>query len=133
MPPAFRRFVLWLVLLVLPLQAVAAVGLRVCEPDHHHAGQAVASDAGHHADVAHDAHHHEPISPDGSTYDAGSHAPGDGKCSACAACCVGASMPVSMFTTVWTPQTLRHAPVQYRSHIAFYTEGPERPPRLSLA
>ena len=55
------------------------------------------------------------------------------KCSACAACCVGAALPASALTFAsFAPVTLPALAVP-ASVVGFFTDGPDRPPRLFLS
>ena len=122
----FRFALMWLLLLALPLQGyAAAVAL--------HCGQAQSHGAAQHAtDVG---------VPDAAAAPAchgGASAQAIGKvsklkCSACAACCVGAALPAAALTFAsFAPVTLPVLAVP-ASIVGFFTDGPDRPPRLFLS
>jgi hypothetical protein len=141
----FRSLIVWLMLLAVPFQGFASATMLLCAPS---SGAKIAQlsaaiDHSHHGHVAalqdqsvrHD--HHATTSDasgshahDGSSTD---HHAG-GKCSSCAACCIGASM---------APSTSSGLPVQpvHSESIPFHSGHyptvdlafPERPPQSSLA
>jgi hypothetical protein len=138
---------IWLLLLALPLQGFAAATMIHCGPNHHRmlatATLAHGEAPGHGASAAH-AHPHQMALADdhaaAKSSDAGSDAPSvqqldklmKFKCSACAACCMGAALPTAAmafepFVPLMTPDSF--VPTR---HIGFVTDGPDRPPRLSL-
>jgi hypothetical protein len=140
----FRIVLTWLLLLALPLQGFAAATMLNCGPNHHRmmaaamAGSAEAD--GHAAGEQHHqemgataAHHHEAAADDG---DAASVHHLDKlmkfKCSACAACCMGAAMPTAAVTFEPVPSAVAPATYVPTSHVAFVADGPDKPPRLSL-
>ena len=129
-----RTVLVWLMLLAIPFQGIAAAAMLTCA---HAAGQArqhaappaqVDADAGHCHQAAppsaDDAAHGQP--PD--THD---H---DSRCSACAACCMGAAMaPTPTLTPAVQSSSARlHAAPSGRL-AAVDLALPERPPRLPLA
>lgn len=158
MPRALRRFFVWLLIVILPVQAYAAASMVACGPRHERMAAAMAasahagmrsdgSDAGAHDHRAHDhrAHHHpdhEHAGPASHGHDA---APADDAvsvssdsagitCSACAACCVGAALPVgdvALHSPAPVPGTLR--PAMAAPFDAVTLDGLERPPRSFLA
>lgn len=95
----FKTFVLWLMLAVLPLQGFAAALQASCGPSQEQVISHATTMSGHHDMMV--AHAKELT--DGAQH---KHAGGAGKkhqhensiCSACAACCVGASVPPTAFT-----------------------------------
>jgi hypothetical protein len=61
------------------------------------------------------------------------HAKVTGKCSACSACCAVAVLPASVIAFS-APAPSRALPVvELTTHVGFFTDGPDRPPRLPLA
>jgi hypothetical protein len=61
------------------------------------------------------------------------HAKVTGKCSACSACCAVAVLPASVIAFS-APAPSRALPVvELTTHVGFFTDGPDRPPRLHLA
>jgi hypothetical protein len=151
-----RTAVVWLLLLALPVQGVAAATMLYCGPaqgareaeavvQRPHADNAptVAHQAqpGHHDHSTHQhaaaTAHEEPkaISDQGPSQPS---SPGsleqtaDGKCSVCATCCNAAAVSPAL---VLPPRSDDPAPVHAvpESQISFLTEGPLRPPRPFLA
>ena len=56
-----------------------------------------------------------------------------GKCSACAACCTVAFLPTTVIAFN-APAVSRALPgVELTARVGFFTDGPDRPPRLPLA
>lgn len=144
-----RCFAVWLLVLALPVQGFAASTMLLCGAGHHGAAQgaegghahashmhmaardvaqASASPAHDHAEQAPASHDRSALSPLSSK-----HAKGVGKCSACAACCTVAFLPSTVIA--FDAPALGRAPaaVELITHVGFFTDGPDRPPRLSLA
>jgi hypothetical protein len=116
---ALHRFLLMLLLLILPLQALAAVSMSGCPLN------SVAVPPA--AETMHMAGCHENTSPPGD-------APVAHDCTHCAACVLAAACPLPRHPDL----TLAPALQRYMPHTAavfsgFIPSGPERPPRLSLA
>jgi hypothetical protein len=157
MSRAARRFVLWLIIAILPVQGYAAATMVACGPSHermaaraphahaedlgrashHGAHDHAAHDHGAHAHAAHD---HAGFTPDAHaavTPDDTARAASDlasFTCSACAACCVGAALPAREFSLdvpAPAPDTLR--PATAAPLTAVTLDGLERPPRPFLA
>jgi hypothetical protein len=101
------------------------------DPQHHasHAEPHHATDAVHHADAA-----------SASGADADEPTPSRlselarFKCSACASCCTGAALPppAALAIPAFVPAAVPGVFVPVRP-VAFFTDGPERPPRRPLA
>ena len=142
----FRSAMMWLLLLALPLQGFAAATMLNCGPNHHRMWEAsvvAQADSSDHA--AHGEHHHQMDAADPDEMAAAGDHAGDGsslhqlsklskfKCSACAACCSVAFLPTAVVDVpVVTPgQALALIPLI--SHVGFFTDGPDRPPRAFLA
>lgn len=137
---------MWLLLLALPLQGYAAALMLHCGPSHHGMMDQLVSVPTelHHHSVEGGAHHAIDIAADQGTVaviDAGGE---DGsvhhlttlskfKCSACASCCVGAALPATAL--VFASSEPAHTPTRFvlASPVGFFTDGPDRPPRLVLA
>lgn len=140
----FKTFLLWLLIAAMPIQGVASVIKASCGPNHHAISPAVMSVATdhHHADGqgAHDHGYHgaSMAQPDVQKVDSGSDQVSDVQpfhktsyCSACAACCFGATAPpasVSLTPVFSTIHTVVLPPVV--SFTGFIPAGLERPPRL---
>lgn len=133
MHPWLRRLFVWLVALALPVQGLAGVARLHCAAAPERTVAVVAA-AGHdhaahragHAHADPGAAHHAAVDDDASQ--AADSAPAH-KCSACAACTVGAALPPAR-TVMPQPEpegpAARAAPLPALSFIA---SGPERPPR----
>jgi len=130
----FRTALMWLLLLALPLQGYAAATMLNCGASH---DRTVAMD-GSLATLpeALGAHHHFRQGDLDDHPRAAGHHHEDGKanakCSACAACCVGAALPATAL--VFADAVSEHAPARLFSigPIGFLTDGPDRPPRSLL-
>ena len=126
----------WLLLLALPLQGYAAVTMMHCGPSHHRMIESVGA-ALHEHHAASAAHPHATGVAQADALDDASSAGhlmklSKFKCSACASCCVGAALPTAALE--FDPVAPAPAPTFSvpASHVAFLTDGPDRPPRLSL-
>ncbi|MEP6875985.1 MAG: hypothetical protein ABI887_16630 [Burkholderiales bacterium] len=144
-----RCFVMWLLVLALPVQGFAASTMLLCGAGHH--GSAQATEGGHdHAghmhvgaqDVsaiseapAHDQAAEAAPSHHGSAFSplTAKHAKVTGKCSACAACCTVAFLPTTVIALTALAPSRALPVVELTTHVGFFTDGPDRPPRLSLA
>lgn len=137
---------MWLLLLALPLQGFAAATMVNCGPNHHRMWEAsAAAQVPSHGHAGHGDPHHamgtaevEHTTASSAPASEGSSAAHDlgtlskFKCSACAACCMGAALPTATLTFASVaPATVPtfFVPV---SHVGFFTDGPDRPPRLFL-
>ncbi|HEX6018572.1 MAG TPA: hypothetical protein VFZ28_10765 [Burkholderiaceae bacterium] len=133
-------FVIWLLALALPMQGAAAATMAHCEP----APDQTSSAARHDHAAPGTAHHaHDAAADTAPSHTAhGMAAAGDShgvdatsplqKCSACAACCIGLALPSTAFALPQAPATGPAAPNPSAHDVAFFTSGPERPPRPPL-
>jgi hypothetical protein len=142
-----RPALMWLLVVVVPVQGLAAGMMVSCGPNH--ARMAQMSDHLQHEVAEGKAHHHETSSAPAdvgsvqpsheslSDLPVGSESPLDKvakfKCSACAACCTATAIPTSVYTFDACASTSLQASVSMSLAPVFLTEGPERPPRLLLA
>ena len=137
---------MWLLLLALPLQGFAAATMINCGPNHHRmlAASAVAATELH--DHAMGGHHQHTASAAGDVHaNAANHAEYGApsaqhldkltkfKCSACAACCMGAALPTAALAIASFPAAMTTAVFVSTPHVDFLSDGPDRPPRLLLA
>lgn len=134
---------MWLLLLALPLQGFAAATMINCGPNHHRmASAAITETPDAHEHPAAGQHNH-PMNVASDHHDAASNdsdAPSvhhldklmKFKCSACAACCMGAAMPTAAVTFKAFPPAMTPDSLVLTSHVGFVTDGPDRPPRLFL-
>lgn len=132
---------MWLLLLALPMQGVAAATLLHCGPGHHGMQLSDAPVAQHSAGAT--TSHHGTGHGDAAMHAnmPGDHAPSAAdisklsklKCSACASCCLGLALPTAVVAL--TPFAPADAPVFVIrvEPVGFFTDGPDRPPRLRLA
>lgn len=146
-----RCALVWLVVLALPVQSLAASTMLWCGPAHerplpspatmHHAGSTTAGHdhaVGHDHAIVHDAAVvDEPaVAPvdDGRTKRMNSAAqPDDVGCSACASCCSMPAIPVGLAGVDGPGFVSPRATVLDAGVVSFVTAGPERPPRIHLA
>jgi hypothetical protein len=140
-----RFALMWLLLLALPIQGYAAATMLHCGPNHPRSPAAAPSAAAESPlHSAHAGHHHALPEADLSmasvTLDIGDETASahqlnqlsEFKCSACAACCMGAALPAAalMFAS-FAPATAPSFFVCVEP-VGFFTDGPDRPPRISL-
>lgn len=129
MGSTLRALCVWLMMLALPFQGMAAASLRHCGPAHEATAPAAVS-AGH----DHARHHHaSESSASGSGHGAQAVAAKAGSCSACAACCAAAAPPASLPLLAEPALAGFEPPTLQVSVLPFLTAGPERPPRAHLA
>ena len=147
MPTLVRLIVTWLLAVALPIQGLAAATMlhcgsapqpRVAMPsnavhahDHHARMHSQADVGGAHS------HHHAHDLPSAQHADAKAaghhHSGGTDGCSVCASCCGAVALPV--MPLVLAPQDLAETTAEVRNvpTVVFQTDGPERPPRTTLA
>jgi hypothetical protein len=123
-----RRFLLWLLMLAVPWQGIAAATMLLCEPSHHRqqAAAAAAVHDHHHADAG-DAHEHP-----------GTHTPGSAdvsksKCSVCASCCPGMALLSAPLTAAVFQQHASYTVFVTTDVETVFIAGPKKPPRAFLA
>jgi hypothetical protein len=141
--PMRRKFIValtWLVIVALPVQAMAANIMSHCGPqhggadanhprsaDHHHADGGSHSHGPGNSETVHQAHGHvghaNAGAPDLTDF---------AKCSACASCCVGVALPVTSRSVVIEPPHVSPLLSPVESAPESIVSGPERPPRFSL-
>lgn len=137
MSKLFKTLLVWLCILSLPFQGVAA-GMRLsCGPAHHQMMVAANQPLAHQDHVVHkhhDEHEHHAVHQDESPgeHPAQGHQGAD-KCSACASCCTGLGFAMSF--PQWPVALHAHAPMvaTFKPLLpSFLPEGLERPPRSVL-
>lgn len=134
MRKSLRTALIWMLMLALPAQAMAALGMQLCEQVHRSGAlQMSSTQQGEHgmhhdmtADSAHDAHQDDAPA-------ASSEAPGDGSLCTLCAFCVGVAAPSQPFLNDSALQTVEPAVAWPDRLIVGVADTPERPPRLSLA
>lgn len=131
MRKSLRTALIWILMLALPAQAMAALGMQLCEQVHRSGALQMSStqqvEHGMHHDMAADSAHgvHQDAAPVASS-DAGS------LCTLCAFC-VGVAAPSQPFLNDSALQTVEPATAWPDRLIVGVADTPERPPRLSLA
>lgn len=135
-----KTFLVWMLMLILPLHAVAASVGMSCAPVRQHevAGAAMAhhqpaADAHAHHGGEHAAHHATAAAEDDAPVpDLARKA--HSSCSACSALCAGAVAPPSAFLPLPTfdgSDAVNAPPSAFDA--GFIPDGPQRPPRHSFA
>lgn len=122
-----RSFLLWLVVLAVPLQGLAAATMLNCAAVHGPSSQALDhpghGDHDHESDAVALAAHGE------AAADAGTAHAADHKCSACAACHASAALPVAVPALPALDTAQAHPVARASAAAPFLTGGLERPPR----
>ena len=138
MRKSLRTALIWMLMLALPAQAMAALGMQLCEQVHRSGALQMSStqqvEHGMHHDMAADSAH-------GAHQDAASAASGEALCAffalraICTLCafCVGVAAPSQPFLNDSALQTVEPATAWPDRLIVGVADTPERPPRLSLA
>ena len=134
MRKSLRTALIWMLMLALPAQAMAALGMQLCEQVHRSGALQMSStqqvEHGMHHDMAADSAH-------GAHQDAASVAssevPAAGSLCTLCAFCVGGAAPGQAFLKDSALQTAEPAAAWLDRLIVGVADTPERPPRLSLA
>ncbi|MDE2598426.1 MAG: hypothetical protein KGL40_02255 [Rhodocyclaceae bacterium] len=125
----FKRLILWIMLIALPLQSYAAAAMMHCAPRHEAAAQVSVH---HHDDNDGMAMHKH--ADDGASKASGAHSAANSKCSACSTCCLvgmAATNSIAVAPTLdGTPVLVPHPELALPSVVL---EGQKRPPRPSIA
>jgi hypothetical protein len=114
----FKTLLIWLCMLSLPIQGMAAVTMASCKAVHH---QQSKHQHEHHAM----GEHHAGGDPHHSVAD---------KCSACASCCIGTAMVTPVLH--WQGTMVEPSPLVAAVKVlrpSFHPDGFERPPRSLIA
>ena len=146
-----RLLVVWLLTLALPVQGFAAAAMLHCAGGHHDSAAAVTAGVHDHA-----MHMHASVAVSGtpemaSSYDESASRAASvetdrtpspaatkhpkvvlSKCSACAVCCAVAYLPTAVLAFPPSVPAEMPATVESQAPAAFFTDGPDRPPRLFL-
>ena len=134
MRKTLRTALIWMLMLALPAQAMAALGMQLCKQVHR--GSVLQIGAGQHG--KHDSQHdmavssvhevHQDVAPGASN-----DAPADGSfCNLCAFC-VGIAAPGQSFLNDSALQAVEPAAAWPDRLIVGVADTPERPPRFILA
>ena len=130
---------MWLLAVALPLQGVSAATMLSCGGEHPAAS--TSTDPGHALGHA-GSHMHDPMAGADHRTASAAHVvsiksnlgkSAGHKCSACAACCLGAAVPSTTLSFDTIRLTDHFAPLATRTVAAFATGRLERPPRPFLA
>lgn len=118
--------------MAIPLQGFAAASMMLCAAEHHQVSVAQISQAGEH-DVNNEDHKHhaQTYEADAQSSDPATtqhHASND-KCSACAACCVGAAILTSYLASPISRPASEKIDMTFSSHLGYISDSLERPPR----
>lgn len=121
-----RCALMCVLLFALAFQGYAAATMLNCGPNHHPMSATTVHDAALSESVVEHQHAASGDHPHQDHHDKVS------KCSVCAACCVGAALPAAAL--VFAPAVSSGLPTSLFSigAVGFLTDGPDRPPRLSL-
>lgn len=137
MRKSLRIALIWMLMLALPAQSMAAIGMQLCAVVNQ--GGAVSQDnqqlAAHHSGAVAMAHHGAAVAdhgqPQGSSADATQ--PSDNRmCSLCAFC-VGAVALNSVVVSSPPLQAVEPSRVRPQRLLGLVADTPERPPRVLLA
>lgn len=138
----FKTFLLWLLIAVLPLHAVAGSLGMSCAPVHHQAQAPAGMAAQHQEQMAGEHAHHggehpspaAELSSDTAPSDSGVEKQSHGSCSACSSFCLGAVAPPSTDLAVPSFDGSDAAVASPAAFLAaFIQDGPQRPPRRQFA
>lgn len=130
MRKTLRCALIWMLMLALPAQSMAALAMQLCEQVHRSDIQMVMVEHGAHADMAADSGH------GGHQQDAtvaSSDAPTDSSLCTLCAFCVGTAAPGQLFNSDLSQPAIEPAPVWPERLVLGVSDTPERPPRLPLA
>jgi hypothetical protein len=130
-----RSLIVWLLMLALPWQGVAAAAMVGCAPLPSpalsmHAAHDAARPPCHEGMATQDGATQEPAQPEQKT---GTHHAGAAKCTTCAACGIAAVLPAAFPPFAPAPPPGLSAPLTERVLPTVHLDQPERPPRFFLA
>jgi hypothetical protein len=119
----FRAFLMWMVMLAVPLQGIAATTMLLCGPGHGGASHASAEPATH----VHGDHR------DADAADETSGLETKGKCSACASCCSAVALLAGLPTLPAAEPAAGPRAAVEPGFEGVVADGLKRPPRTVLA
>ena len=137
----FKRLILlWILILAIPLQGLAAISTMLCATEHHQVSTAHSVQADQHTHEMYVQSHegHEQHAQHTQTYETGEHSSASvtthqhtskDKCSNCSACCVGAVMLTSYFASPISRPASEKIDLVFSSHVGHISDSLERPPR----
>lgn len=146
----WRSLFIWLLVLAVPVQGIAAVGMQHCAPTHERMAPPVAAAHAPHAQAPAKGHAHSqahaPVDvvlavvdetpvPETAPAVNAEHAASalDFKCSACAACCPALGLPAVAQAWTGSPGAPGLAQLRLPLLASFVPGGLDRPPRSQLA
>lgn len=139
---SLKTFLLWLLIAMLPLHAVAGRLGMSCAPVHHQAQGAAVMSMPHHEVVTDEHAHHggehagqsAELSSDTDSSVSGVEKQSHGACSACSSFCIGAVAPPSPDLTLPSFDGSDAAVASPAAFVVgFIQDGPQRPPRHQSA
>ncbi len=133
MRPLLKSLLLWLLVLALPVQALAAAGMRHCAALHERTPVVAEVPMAAHDHAGAEHHHPQVVGQEAPLQDMSDASAASGEvrssCSACATCCFALALPVAgVRAASQVPDAF--APASPAGPVApFLTGGLERPPR----
>ena len=125
-----RLILLCLLMLAIPLQGLAAASMMLCATEHHQNVNAQSTQGAQGNEHTHDSHVQSHDADDHSSDAVTTHQhTSKDKCSNCSACCVGAVMLTSTFSSPISPPASEKIEMVFSSHIGHISDSLERPPR----
>jgi hypothetical protein len=129
---SLRPLLIWLMVLAVPIQAIAAASMQHCGAVHRlMQSQSTAAVAPDHHDLAHAATPH--LHADADTSPGATPASDDFTCSACASCCCALALPSSLAPLPPPPIEAHAAALAASGLVSFMSGGIDRPPRTFFA
>ena len=153
-----RRFFLWLLMLAIPMQGMAASTMLLCGPEHHRQQQSAqamhehsAHGHGKHGNAARATHDAQPgghgldgahATDDALPIDAGGDVGADpiglseiskAKCSACASCCSAVALLGPVLSLAVAERHESRTPALTTDFEPVFIDAPDKPPRAFLA
>jgi hypothetical protein len=124
-----KIMLMWLLVLALPVQGLAAQRMLFCTPAQHAVVQVQ-------AEHDHTAHMHAEHGQADATADAATTAQADashGKCSACASCCAALGIVAAPLVFDLSPPSPDYSASVFAGHSGYTPSRLDRPPRSPLA
>lgn len=139
-----RTLLIWLLMLAIPAQGVAAATMAFCGPNHHGAAAGIAEQAAavhqahgdHEATAAHEPPRVDADAPAADDFSgsakAKNHLTDQHKCNVCGACCSTGALMSALPTLPTTDAALTSFTSVEACIDPFAADGPDRPPRNLL-
>ncbi len=136
-----KTLLAWLLIVAIPAQGFAAAAMQMCVPGRHGTPVVVAVQNNHHhsatnhdhASVIQAAHEHNDQATDVTVATDTKSEQGQGKCSACASCCVAPAIVSRLVIGVSPTSTTSLIPFASTSFLSHISDGLDPPPRSILA